>query len=123
MAGCFDVQGLGGVRAELAGYIRQAAKIVAQTAPGVTLRITSGYRSPKDQERLRRMWMAGDRQSLTSEPALNSRHTSGRAVDLGFAWRGRAVSVTQTPGEYFDFIEQLLAPVGVRRLGRNHFEI
>ncbi len=117
------MRGLGGVRPELAEFVRQAAKIVAQAAPGVALRVTSGYRSTKDQERLRRMWMEGDRVSLTSEPAINSRHTSGRAVDLGFTWRGRTVPVTQTPGAYFDFVEQLLAPVGVRRIGRNHFEI
>lgn len=129
MATSFLPAGLAGVEPELAGYIEQAAAIVADAAPGVSLRVVSGFRSGSHQADLRARWDRGDRGGLVVRPAASSRHTAGRAVDLQFAYRGQLVSVRETPREYWTFLDDLLRPVGVRWGGRfrspdlNHFEL
>lgn len=114
---------------ELAYYIEQAAAIVADTAPGVTLKVVSGFRSQSHQADLRARWDRGDRAGLVARPALDSRHSQGRAVDLQFAYRGQLIPVRDTPRQYWLFLDDLLRPVGVRWGGRfrspdlNHFEL
>lgn len=121
--------GLDGVRSDLAAYIRELAQIVAAENPGVSLRVVSGYRSADYQAKLRQRWDRGDRSGLLVRPAANSRHSSGRAVDLAFSWEGYPVPVRDTPRQYFEYLAEILAPVGVRWGGLfsppdlNHFEL
>lgn len=121
--------GLDGVRSDLADYIRELAQIVAAENPGITLRVVSGYRSADYQAQLRQRWDRGDRAGLLVRPAANSRHSSGRAVDLAFSWEGYPIPVRDTPRQYFQYLADILAPVGVRWGGffsppdLNHFEI
>jgi D-alanyl-D-alanine dipeptidase len=120
------VIGLNGVDPTLAGYVRQAAAIVKRDYPGVSLKVTSGYRSPAYQASLRARWDSGDRGGLVTRPAIDSKHSSGRAVDLVFAIGGRAIPASATPIEAFQWLADLFAPVGVRWGGqrdRVHFEI
>lgn len=61
--------------------------------------ITSGYRSPQEQLRLRRRWERGDREGLVARPACQSWHTVGRAIDVqsgvaGFDEYGRLLRRT-----------------------------
>jgi len=121
---------LRGVNAELAHYVREAAEVVAHAAPpGVLLRVVSGRRTAARQAMLRRQWESGDRGGLSSQPAARSAHVDGLAVDLGFSYNGRAYPVRDTPREYWQFLADLLEPVGVtwggrwRRPSWNHFEI
>jgi D-alanyl-D-alanine dipeptidase len=120
---------LDGLDPTLADYIAQAARIVGQAAPGVTLKVVSGYRSQSHQSDLRARWDRGDRSGIVVRPALSSRHTEGRAIDLQFSYRGQLVPVRDTPRDYWLFLDDLLRPVGVRWGGRfrspdlNHFEI
>jgi uncharacterized protein YcbK (DUF882 family) len=120
---------LDGVDPTLADYIAQAARIVGQAAPGLTLEVVSGYRSPAYQAELRDRWDRGVRTGLVVRPARTSRHTQGRAVDVQFAYLGERVAVRATPRDYWLFLDSLLAPVGVRWGGRfrppdpNHFEL
>lgn len=114
--------GLAGVDPGLASYVRQVDRIVAQAVPGVRIRVTSGYRSPQAQAELRRRWAMGDRVGITSEPAINSLHMQGLAVDLAFSYLGRSIPVADMPPGWFEALGALLEPVGVRRLG-NHFEL
>ena len=123
------MRGLDGVTHELAFYVQQAAQIVAQQAPGLSLAVVSGYRSPERQAELLARWVSGDRRGLVARPAARSSHSEGRAVDLAFVWLGQPVPVSDTPREYFQFLADLLEPVGVRWGGRfrspdiNHFDI
>lgn len=118
-----------GVDPDLVDYIAQAAQILGEAAPGVSLRIISGYRDPAHQTALRDRWLRGDRSGLGGEPARNSLHTVGRAVDVQLAYRGQLVPVASTPREYWLFLAELLEPVGVRWGGRfsrpdpNHFDL
>lgn len=120
---------LDGVRADLADYIAQAASILGEEAPGVSVVVVSGYRSQEAQRRLRDRFLSGDRSGIASEPAVDSLHTRGRAVDVQFSYRGRLVPVRDTPWEYWQFLADLLEPVGVRWGGRfkrpdpNHFDL
>lgn len=129
MGTSFRRVGLAGVDPELASYIEQAAAIVAEAAPGVALTVVSGYRSQSHQSDLRARWDRGDRGGIVVRPALSSRHTQGRAVDVQFAYRGQLVPVRDTPRDYWTFLDDLLRPVGVRWGGRfrspdlNHFEL
>lgn len=118
--------GLGGVDPTLAGYIRQANQIIRRDYPGVSLKVTSGYRSASYQADLRARWDAGDRRGLVTRPALYSRHTEGRAVDLVYAVGGVAIPASGTPIEAFMWLADVLRPVGVKWGGqqdRVHFEI
>ena len=121
--------GLDGVRSDLAAYIRELAQIVETENPGVTIRVVSGYRSEAYQAQLRARWDSGDRAGLLVRPALVSRHSSGRAVDLAFSWEGYPIAVRDTPRQYWQYLAEILAPVGVRWGGTfrppdlNHFEI
>lgn len=123
------MQGLDGVSPQLAFYVGQVDEIVRQAAPGLSIRVTSGYRSPEKQAALLARWNSGDRRGLVARPAARSSHSEGRAVDLAFVWRGQPVPVADTPREYFQFLADLLEPVGVRWGGRfrspdiNHFDI
>lgn len=127
--GLREVGGLDGVRSDLADYIRELAQIVAAENPGITLRVVSGYRSTEYQAQLRQRWDSGDRAGLLVRPAANSRHSSGLAVDLAFSWEGYPVPVRETPRQYFQYLAEILAPVGVVWGGTfgtpdmNHFEI
>jgi D-alanyl-D-alanine dipeptidase len=113
----------------LADYIAQAQAIVAETVPGAALVVISAYRSPQSQAALRRRFHVGDRSGLASEPAAESLHTVGRAVDLQFRYAGQLVPVAETPMEYWEYVAELLEPVGVRWGGRfrspdpNHFDL
>lgn len=121
--------GLDGIEPELAFYVRQAAQIISDQAPGLSLRVVSGYRSPKRQAQLLASWNAGDRRGLVAKPAVRSAHSEGRAVDLGWVWNGRGIAVSDVPIEYWDFLASLFEPVGVRWGGRfrspdlPHFEL
>jgi len=79
-----------------------ALREVAQKI-GATFRLTSGYRTPAEQEELRRRYEAGDK-SIIYPPAQHSYHLQGLAVDiesnrldalgdaaerLGMRWGGR----------------------------------
>ena len=113
----------------LIDYIAQAGAIIAKAAPGVSLQVVSGYRSPARQALLRDQWFSGRRSGLSSEPARDSKHTQGRAVDVGFLYQGKPVPIAQVPREYWNYLASLLEPVGVRWGGRfrspslPHFEI
>lgn len=121
--------GLDGVRSDLADYIRELAQIVSTENPGVTLRVVSGYRSAIYQDQLRERWDRGDRAGIFARPAVKSRHSSGLAVDLAFSWQGYPVPVRETPRQYFAYLAEILAPVGViwggtfRSPDLNHFEV
>lgn len=121
--------GLDGVEPELAYYVRQADQIIRDQAPGLSIRVVSGFRSPQRQAQLLARWNAGDRRGLVAKPAVRSAHSEGRAVDLGWVWNGRGVSVADTPIEYWEFLASLFEPVGVRWGGRfrspdlPHFEL
>jgi len=123
------VDGLDGVRSDLAAYIRELKEIVETENPGVSIRVISGYRSAQHQDRLRQRWDRGDRSGLLVRPAANSRHSSGLAVDLAFTWEGRPIPVRDTPRQYWTYLADILAPVGVRWGGLfrspdpNHFEL
>jgi hypothetical protein len=123
------VGGLDGVRSDLADYIRELAQIVAEENPGITLRVVSGFRTTDYQAKLRQRWDRGDRVGLLVRPAANSRHSSGLAVDVAFNWEGYPVPVRETPRQYFEYLAEILAPVGVIWGGTfsppdmNHFEI
>lgn len=54
---------------------------------GYDFEITSGYRSPDYQARLRARWDSGDRRGLVARPALQSSHSLGQAVDIRFYGR------------------------------------
>ena len=114
--------GLSGVNPVLSSYIRQADRIIARSVPGLRLKVTSGYRSEAQQAQLRAQWAMGDRSGFTSEPAVVSAHSSGRAVDLAFVWQGRPIGVRDMPPGWFEALGSLLEPVGVYRVGLNHFE-
>lgn len=123
------MNGLDGVHPELVFYVEQADAIIRAQAPGLSLRVTSGYRSPEHQAELLARWVSGDRRGLIARPAARSKHSQGLAVDLGFVWLGQHVAVSDTPREYFAFLDDLLSPVGVRWGGTfrspdvNHFEL
>ena len=124
-----NVVGLDGIRSDLADYIRELAQIVETENPGVTLRVVSGYRSAEYQDQLRKKWDSGDRFGILVRPAAHSRHSSGLAVDLAFSWEGYPVPVRETQRQYFSYLAEILAPVGViwggtfRSPDVNHFEI
>jgi D-alanyl-D-alanine dipeptidase len=113
----------------LKDYIDQAAAIVDETIPGASLVVISAYRSPQSQASLRSRFRSGSRSGISSEPAANSLHTLGRAVDVQFAVNGQLVPVAETPWEYWEYLAELLEPVGVRWGGRfrspdpNHFDL
>jgi hypothetical protein len=123
------VGGLDGIRSDLQAYVRELAQIVATENPGVSIRVVSGFRSAEYQARLREKWDRGDRAGLLVRPAANSRHSSGLAVDLAFSYEGYPIAVRDTPRQYFEYLAEILAPVGVVWGGRfrppdvNHFEI
>lgn len=123
------MRGLDGVNPTLALYVRQADQIIRQAAPGLSLVVVSGYRDPAHQAQLLARWNAGDRTGLVAKPALRSKHSEGLAVDLAFVWRGSTVPVRDTPREYWQYLADLFAPVGVRWGGTfrspdiNHFDI
>lgn len=123
------LDGLDGVEPAFADFIEQADAIVGASAPELALSVSSGFRSPAYQAQLRARWDRGDRAGLVVRPALSSKHTQGRAVDLQFKYLGELVPVAETPMEYWRFLDDLLRPVGVRWGGRfrnpdpNHFEL
>jgi len=55
----------------------------AKQLGGVTLELESAYRSPAYQLELQRRWDSGNRAGLISRPASSSKHTEGRAFDIG----------------------------------------
>jgi D-alanyl-D-alanine dipeptidase len=118
-----------GIDPELEDYIEQARQILEDEYPGVSLVVTSGYRSPQQQAALRARWDRGDRSGLVVRPAAASRHAQGRAADLAFTVRGRRLPVAQTPRDAWAWLADLLEPVGVRWGGTfsppdwNHFEL
>lgn len=118
-----------GVDRTLVDYIAQAAQILGQAAPGVGIRVISGFRSPAAQAELRDRYLRGDRRGIGAEPARNSLHSVGRAVDIQLTYRGQLVPVRDTPRDYWQFLAELLEPVGVRWGGRfsrpdfNHFDL
>lgn len=121
---------LDGVHPALADYIDQADQIVReQTDDNLTLQVVSGFRSSAHQAQLMARWNAGDRRGIASRPAARSKHSEGLAVDLGFVWIGRGLTVAETPRAYWEFLADLLRPVGVRWGGTftppdmNHFDI
>lgn len=117
------------VDAELVDYIAQASALLGEAAPGVSIRIVSGYRSPAAQAQLRDRYLRGDRAGIAGEPARFSLHSLGRAVDLQLVYQGSLIPVSETPRDYWLFLAELLEPVGVRWGGRfsrpdvNHFEV
>lgn len=123
------MNGLEGVTPALAFYVQQADQIVRHQAPGLSLTVVSGYRSPAHQQRLLARWMSGDRRGLVARPAARSAHTEGRAVDLGWVWHGSNVPAASVPREYWQFLADLFEPVGVVWGGRFrspdvvHFEL
>lgn len=124
------MKGLDGIHPALASYIEQADQIVRdQTENALSLSVVSGYRSPTRQAQLLARWNAGDRRGLVVKPAARSKHSEGLAVDLGFVWAGRTLTVAETPRAYWQFLADLLRPVGVRWGGTfsppdlNHFDI
>lgn len=123
------VELVGSLDPQLADYIEQAASILEDAAPGVSLLVVSGYRSQAQQDQLRARWAAGDRTGMAYRPAAASSHSQGRAVDVQLRYQGALIPVRDTPLEYWQFLAELLAPVGVRWGGRfkppdwNHFQI
>jgi len=120
------VTGLGGVDTDLADYIRQADRLIRGAYPGVSLKVTSGFRSQAYQDALRARWDAGDRAGLVTRPALKSRHTEGRAVDLVYCVHGVPIPVASTPLSAFQWLGELLGQVGIRWSGASdpvHYEI
>ena len=113
----------------LANYIDQAAEIVSQTIPGAALVVVSAYRSAKSQAALRARFLSGNRSGISSEPAAVSLHSLGRAVDVQYEYQGQLVPVAENPRDYWEFLAELLEPVGVRWGGRftprdlNHFDL
>jgi LAS superfamily LD-carboxypeptidase LdcB len=97
--------------------------------PTVSIRVTSGYRSPDEQAALRARWDAGQRAGLVVRPAVYSAHSEGRAVDLVFTVAGIAVPVSLTPRQAFSWLATEFQRYGVAWGGRfkqsdvNHFEI
>ena len=113
----------------LATAFGQANKAVVQAGYGFSLAVTSGYRSPEKQRALRTRYLAGDRVGLTSEPAADSRHSQGRAIDVAFRYQGQLVPIAATPRWAFEELAEFMAPWGVRWGGRwrspspNHYEV
>lgn len=129
LGGFPNVGGLDGIRSDLAAYIRELAQIVAEENADVSIRVVSGYRSPEYQSRLRAQWDSGNRAGLVVRPAVRSRHSDGLAVDLAFSYKGYPIPVRDTPRQYWQYLAEILAPVGViwggtfRSPDVNHFEI
>lgn len=120
---------LAGVDPVLADYIAQAQAIAREAVPGAEVVVISAYRSPESQAALRARFRRGDRGGIAYEPAVDSFHELGRAVDLQWRYFGQLVPVSDTPMEYWRFLDELLHPVGVRWGGRfrtpdvNHFDL
>jgi len=92
---------------------------------GYYFEIVSGVRTREEQHALRQRWLAGDRRGLVAEPALNSAHVKGRAVDLNLRHEnGQRWTARETP-ELFESLGMLLRAYGVRwsRADVNHFEL
>ncbi len=120
---------LRGVRSTLVKAFRVARAHVKKNYPGVDLRVTSGYRSPAYQRQLRARWDRGNRGGLVYRPALVSRHSTGRAIDIGFVIRGRPVPVASIPAISWAYVGALMERQGVTWGGRwsppdlPHFEV
>jgi len=123
------MDGLEGIDNRLSTAVLDLDTKIRAVAPGLEVVVTSGFRSPSHQERLRRLWDSGNRRGLTSRPAVASRHTQGRAVDLALVFRGVRVPVAATPRSYFAWMAAFMAPYGVIWGGNfkppspNHYEI
>jgi hypothetical protein len=102
-----------GVTAEIALRYLIADAILRRLRDRAAPAIISGYRSKERQDELRRRWDAGDRRGLSYRPAENSRHETGRALDVeprdeefAFLWRamgGRDGATFTTPDpDHFD---------------------
>lgn len=110
--------GLAGVDPTLASLIRQLQALIREVAPEIELVVTSGRRTPAQQQSLLDRFRGGDRVGIAGEPAVNSRHLVGRAVDLGWRVAGTPVPASQVPLSAWRFVADLLAPFGVRWGGR-----
>jgi uncharacterized protein YcbK (DUF882 family) len=104
---------LRGIRPSLAKAYRAAKRRIERRYPGVSLRVVSGYRSQARQDQLRAQWDRGDRTGLVYRPARVSRHSSGRALDLGWVVNGRALRVADVPFETWAYLARLMEPSGV----------
>lgn len=120
---------LRGVKRPLQRAFTNARSHIRTNYPGVDIKVTSGYRSPAYQRRLRARWDRGDRGGLVYRPALVSRHSQGRALDVGWVIRGRPVPVSAIPLSAWSYLGALMERLGVTWGGRwdppdlPHFEI
>jgi len=120
---------LRGVKGRLRSAFKAARAHIQKNYPGVDIKVTSGYRSAAYQRRLRARWDRGDRRGLVYRPALVSRHTEGRAIDVGWVINGRPVPVAGIPLSAWSYLAALMERQGVTWGGRwsppdlPHFEI
>jgi uncharacterized protein YcbK (DUF882 family) len=118
-----------GVDKRLLAAFDRVRTAVNRAYPGISFRLVSGYRSPQKQAALRARWDRGDRRGLVYRPAAVSRHTTGRAIDVGWTVNGRALRVADVPRSSWEFLGALMESQGVRWGGRfsppdlPHFEI
>jgi hypothetical protein len=77
-AGLVNIGGTA-VAAQMVPYVQALAARAREM--GASFRITSGYRSPAEQDALRMRWEAGD-PSVIYPPAEHSYHELGLAVDI-----------------------------------------
>lgn len=113
--------------AQLSRTLVRGLEEAARRLPdGVLLYIVSGLRSQAHQAELRRRWDAGDRRGLIARPALHSKHTLGRAVDLVFGTDEGFYAVEDTELVWWVTLAGLAAPYGIKwggQLDPNHFEV
>lgn len=81
---------------------------------GVPLRVTSGFRSRADQERLWQAWLSGASPYPAAKPG-SSRHEVGRAVDVVWEASGTSEPFEGAWGLLGDYAERYL---GMRWGGR-----
>ena len=72
---------------EVASYLRPM--VDAAAADGIRVKVNSGFRTMKDQERLKAEWTAKGRPKLAATPGY-SKHQSGIAVDFDVHWNRKA---------------------------------
>lgn len=104
---------LRGVARKLQRAFKAARAHIRANYPGFDLYIVSGYRSPARQRELRARWDRGDRRGLVYRPAAVSRHSTGRALDIGWIIDGRPVPVRGIPVSAWTYLAALMAPYGV----------
>lgn len=120
---------LRGVHRGLQRAYQQARRHIRRNYPGFDLRVVSGFRSQAHQAQLRARWDRGDRRGLVYRPARVSRHSTGRAIDVGWIIDGRPVPVAGIPLSAWSYLGALMERQGVTWGGRwrppdlPHFEI